>query len=757
MRRTLIYLIAVIPLNIIAFSSNAQLSGTYLIGPTAPVYKTINQAIQDLYLSHGVKGPVVFNIQDGVYDEQVYIPQINNSSAINLVTFKSLSGDSTKVIIKFKPNNDTFNYTLMLDGANFLVFKKLTFATDTIFGRVIDINNQCTINQFIGNRIIGVPGSKELVYSESTSNSWDNYNRFQNNLFQFGSVGISFYGVDTTTMEEGNEIFLNKFIDQSQQAIDLKYSYKFKIHDNSISTSVGTSDYTGIRIQFCHDKFYIEKNKLDIKNQSQPTHGIAILFSNGTGSANASSISNNFIHIEANTYVYAAALEILGSTYKNFNYNSVNLTGNNDGFIGFNDISASGINIFNNIFSAQSTGLALLLNDTTNIFCDYNDIFSKDSNLASNGTNIYSTLSAWNSASKQDLHSISTDPLFFSNSDLHTKNFRLSKRGKTISGISDDIDGNPRKLPKTDIGADEFNYKLDLGPDRYICAGSSTTFLADKGFDSYLWSNGSSSDSITFDSTGIGLGVKKVKLSVTYQADHYSDSALVHFIKAHANPGPDKAVCEDEPVTLQATGGVKFKWNTGDSTSTINFTATQSAGYSVTVTDQYGCVDSASVKVFVKPRPATPTIILFGSDSLKSSVFGSTYRWYLNKTVLTDNTISIKAYLNGTYQLIVYDSACHSDTSAGYDFKKNSIDNFHIRSQIRLYPNPVINKLIIDASDFDLSGSEIEIISALGEKVYYSNKNSPKIEIETSAYKKGLYIFKFITNGQTIVNRFVVE
>lgn len=757
MKRKLICVVVFICLSTFWFKSSAQLSGTYLIGPNAPVYKTISQAVHALDSCQGVKAAVTFNIENGVYNEQVFIPIISGSSLNNLVTFQSLSGDSSKVIIKFKPKNDTFNYTLKLDGSWFLVFKKITFATDTISGRVIDINNGCLINQFLNNRIIGMPGSKELIYSEGTSLSIDNNNRFENNLFLYGSVGISFSGFDATAYEEGNEILKNSFVNQSQQAIDIKFCKTFKLNSNSISTSMGLSEYTGIRVQFCQDKFYIDKNKLDINNQTMPSQGISIILSDGISLSTASSISNNFIHIATNGIVYNSGIEIRRSSFKNINFNSVNITGNNSVSIGFNDIMASNINIFNNIFSNPANGMALLLNDTTDIFCDYNVLYSKGNFVVSDGTNNYPTLSAWSSFSKRDLHSISTDPIFLGNADLHCKNFRLSKRGKSISGFTDDIDGNKRKSPKPDIGADEFNYKLDLGLDRYICAGSSTSFLAEKGFDTYLWSNGSNNDSISVDSVGTGLATKKIKLSVSYQTDNYSDSVLVHFIKAQAILGVNRSVCENEKVILLAKGGVKYKWNTGDTIATTEFAASKSSFVSVTVTDQYGCVDSASIWVNVKPRPAKPSIIQVGFDSLRSSVIGTTYRWYVFNSLIPDNSICIKTIANGPYRLIVYDSACYSDSSETFNFEKNSIAPVDFKPQLKLYPNPVTNKLFVDVSELNHSCSEIQITSTMGKIKYYSEHNQAITVIETSGYEKGFYILKFKTREQTITKSFVVQ
>ena len=49
-----------------------QLNGTKTIGGTSPDYITISDAVNDLH-KNGVNGPLIFNIRDGVYNEQVFI------------------------------------------------------------------------------------------------------------------------------------------------------------------------------------------------------------------------------------------------------------------------------------------------------------------------------------------------------------------------------------------------------------------------------------------------------------------------------------------------------------------------------------------------------------------------------------------------------------------------------------------------------------------------------------------------------------
>jgi hypothetical protein len=74
------------------------------------------------------------------------------------------------------------------------------------------------------------------------------------------------------------------------------------------------------------------------------------------------------------------------------------------------------------------------------------------------------TLSDWRSASLQDVNSISADPLFISNDNLHIQTIAVTSpvdgKGMPIPGINTDIDGENRDASTPDIGADEFSNQI---------------------------------------------------------------------------------------------------------------------------------------------------------------------------------------------------------------------------------------------------------------------------------------------------------
>jgi hypothetical protein len=125
--------------------------------------------------------------------------------------------------------------------------------------------------------------------------------------------------------------------------------------------------------------------------------------------------------------------------------------------------------MYNNIFYLKKSRWAQVIayqNITLGMqFSNYNDIYSDTCSLliesypnASPGDQY--TLAAWTAASGLDSNSISTEPVFYSQYDLHCNDASIDNKGTPLSQITDDIDDEPRSLTTPDIGADEFSYNI---------------------------------------------------------------------------------------------------------------------------------------------------------------------------------------------------------------------------------------------------------------------------------------------------------
>ncbi len=133
-----------------------------------------------------------------------------------------------------------------------------------------------------------------------------------------------------------------------------------------------------------------------------------------------------------------------------------------------------------------------------------------------------------------------------------------------------------------------------LGPSQ-ICTGETAQLLASSGFETYAWSNGEITSSITVSQTG------NYTVSVT-DAEGCVDTASLYFTVNNAvavNIALQPYQC-DEQITLDAgTGFLTYEWSNGSNAQ--NITILQSGLYSLTVTDMNGCSSTTTVQATIPP------------------------------------------------------------------------------------------------------------------------------------------------------------
>jgi hypothetical protein len=167
-------------------------------------------------------------------------------------------------------------------------------------------------------------------------------------------------------------------------------------------------------------------------------------------------IANNFVSIGGASTAYG--IQLYYSTNQDVYYNSVNITSTHTtaGRAFSVEGSGSSINVVNNIFTNQGGGYAYYVGIPAAIATsNFNDIYTTGTTLAF-WSGDRANLSALKTASGKDANSVSLDPLFTSNTDLHIGTLGLDSAATPLASVTDDIDNEPRDPSKPDIGADEF-------------------------------------------------------------------------------------------------------------------------------------------------------------------------------------------------------------------------------------------------------------------------------------------------------------
>ncbi|OWY19229.1 hypothetical protein C7N43_22930 [Sphingobacteriales bacterium UPWRP_1] len=200
-----------------------------------------------------------------------------------------------------------------------------------------------------------------------------------------------------------------------------------------------------------------------------------------------------------------------------------------------------------------------------------------------------------------------------------------------------------------------------------LCPGENTVLDAGTGYASYLWSDGSTAQTLTSGTAG----AYSVTVSDSGGCTGTASTAVVVNSNPTVNIAGTLSFCTGGSTVLDAGGGyTTYDWSNGDATQTTTITA--SGIYIVTVTDVNGCTGSASVTVTVNSNlsPAISGALSFctgGSTVLDAGGGYATYDWS-NGDATQTTTITT----SGTYSVTVSDmNGCTGSASATVTVNSN--------------------------------------------------------------------------------------
>ena len=609
------------------------LIGTYTIGGASPDFVDFSSAINALHKG-GVLGPVKFMVRDGTYNEQLAISMIPGISAADSVCFMAETGDSSTVVVTFAANN-VDRHTLLLEGASYLSFKGIGFrGTSSVYGNVVTLNMSSHHLRFLNcsfDRAGYNGGSGLLVLNASGMNE---HVMVRNSSFLNGSYGI--YGYGSSAHARGWHIEHCRFLMQTYRGMDIADFDNIQIYrnwmrtDNSASTS-----YIGIYLIDCDSNGRISKNYINA-----PFKGDGILLSSCNGAPGAEfMIDNNFIIVgdSASVNYDVQGIYIYYSHYVNIFYNSVHCVNPWASAEAILMIGTTYNMVKNNVFSNSGGGYAFDKGSgVVGFISDYNDLHATGPMLARFAGADQSDLSAWQSTTSQDANSISADPDFVADNDLHMRQPLLDSAAMVIAGIIMDYDCQIRDSLKPDIGADEVLFFPDDLKMHALISPANECGLSDSAMVTVEVFNAGNDDQSGFDITMVIDGVSvtenvgalnfpsrqytqytfmqkfnlaayksyPVKTWTNLVDDIYRDNdtletTIINFPPPVISVSPDTAVCKGTVVNLMASGGVSYLWSNSLTGPSIFVAPTFTTTYWVKVTDANGCeaYDTTTVTV----------------------------------------------------------------------------------------------------------------------------------------------------------------
>lgn len=565
------------------------------------VFGSFNDVLRHLHTS-GLGGNVDVHIFNGEYDQQVIVPELDNSYNGGTLTFMSAQNNTPK--LTWAPMNNPYSWWGWYDNDNFQVtllnstpvaFKNLTF----------ELPANSTYGHGIGGYTYGSVTVDHCAFegpdNPLSSNDWEgmiflySYNygvnyTVTNNMISNARVAINLYDYYGSGISVAHNMIENVSI-----GVNIN-GYNSNVHHNTISAIAGDSWFRGIYLSGGGDVAYnsIAGDLSATPNSS--SYGIE------WQSYDDASFINNMIAVGSSSGTYGIYFDNYYSYPAVVYHNSVNVTGtaglnssafylytsgggttnqkSGDNTQGMNSGWVKSVNnIFHNAGTGTNGGYAVFVDGYVDAI-NYNPFMESDfNNLMTTGRFVgyfngdvardagSNPLGSWRNRTDRDDNSSSVVVNFVGGSDLHLLNVDRALFGAASlkNTVRDDIDGESRTIPY--MGADEIkpSVKIIQQPQsRYACLGESFNLIcvADvtAGADvTYQWYKdgveltGQTGAILNFGS--IGYGASGVYTCLVKAADGYnlvevmSDEASIIVVRSTSitvNPN-------SQPVALNGT------------------------------------------------------------------------------------------------------------------------------------------------------------------------------------------------------------
>lgn len=458
--------LSVEPKNSVMASMNiiGGMHGTYIIGASDKAqYKTIQSAVDAM--KNGIESAVTFLIEPGTYTEYIVIPAIDGTSEDNRVTFRSQTGNSEDVIVRYdnyspssSPLGDATQGTFTFNGADYVTLSNLTLTTNNeSYHAVVLVCNQAehiTIDSCYIYRAENIASTNvRLVYANSkdaTTNN--NYFTLSHSTLKGGYIGVAVNG-NRTNKQVGARIVGNTFENQGAQAILIGLGEKNAVVDgNTVTRTLESSKSTWSIDLRLSEGAQISNNYVYIHLSAKPCHGMYIRDIVGTADA-PEHIYNNVIDITNSAEDASYGIYLNKNTqHVVLAHNTVRASGNV--YPLYIQKSNTELQVVNNLLYNESMPAVWIPSAGYVSRFEHNLLHAEQGAFGKIGATEYTDIEAWRTAIKST--SDISEAVQFESEDV----LRPVQKGNLVSGevlafVTTDISGKARAAVPT-LGAYEW-------------------------------------------------------------------------------------------------------------------------------------------------------------------------------------------------------------------------------------------------------------------------------------------------------------
>lgn len=236
----------------------------------------------------------------------------------------------------------------------------------------------------------------------------------------------------------------------------------------------------------------------------------------------------------------------------------------------------------------------------------------------------------------------------------------------------------------------------------------------------------------------------------------------------------DTSICYGASVTLTASGGTTYLWNTGSTLSSINIQPSESGVYSVLIGDGAYCSTVMSVSVNVaKPVSAsfwTPVnhygmaqVVQFVNLSENATDYLWDFDDVQNGSSTLQSPIHIYDSIGMKYVHLIASNICFADTTMDSILITDNtlIEILPAPAEIKIYPNPGSDGFFIDFNEYHFDWADLFLIDATGRKhILFQKRHTEDIlskKVETNHFLPGIYIVEIVTDRGVFVSKWLKQ
>ncbi len=299
---------------------------------------------------------------------------------------------------------------------------------------------------------------------------------------------------------------------------------------------------------------------------------------------------------------------------------------------------------------------------------------------------------------------------------------------------------------------------VDLQRDTGLCYGDTLTLNAGNPGAKYDWNTNATSRTIEVVDSG------QYYVEVDDGGCLGSDTINVD---THTNPrvdlGRDTSFCEGKSLVLRTDyPRADHYWQ--DTVQNSTYRVNTPGIYHVLVIDQHGCSGRDSVRVSSRPSPAKPEVERIAEDSLRSSLSGERYIWYLDGGRLGKEKQMIRIKDTGDYRVaVVAQNGCLSPLSDAKTINTLDTGSSGIKDiwneTVRLYPIPAREKLVVKLNNRNFKAEKLILLNLKGqvmrERIVRSKDKA--IHLSTGQFPSGVYELKVVGRKSTKVSKVLLR